>query len=92
MGWSKLFRGDFRTVQDFAIVDGAPAELRSPTVAITVLRQHGSPPCTRRGKDAYESPVSKDGEIGQDANCTCDPAALAERKNADANADGLDGG
>jgi hypothetical protein len=52
---------------------------------------HSSPRSTRREKDGYESPVSDYGHIGQDANCTCDPAALAERKNANANPDGPDG-
>jgi hypothetical protein len=49
-----------------------------------------SPPSTHGEKDAFESPVSEDGDIGQNANCTRDLAALAERKNADANADGPD--
>jgi len=47
-----------------------------------------SPRSTHGEKDGYESPISKDREIGQDANCTRDLAALAERKTADANADG----
>jgi hypothetical protein len=55
------------------------------------VRQHGSPPSTQRDKDGYEPPVSENGDVGQDANCTRELAALAERKNADANADGPDG-
>jgi hypothetical protein len=42
-------------------------------------------------QNGYGSPVSQDGDIGQDANCSRDLAALAERKDADANADGPDG-
>jgi hypothetical protein len=37
------------------------------------------------------NPSKRGREIVQDANCTRDLAALAERKNADANADGPDG-
>ena len=50
--------------------------------------QHSSPRSTHGEKDPYESPVSEDGDIGQEANCTRDFAALAERKDADANANG----
>jgi len=60
-------------------------------VRITVLRQYGSPRSSQGEKGAYESPVSEDGNIGQDANCARDLAAYAERKNADPDADGPDG-
>jgi hypothetical protein len=49
-----------------------------------------SPRSTHGEKDGYESPVSEDGDIGQEANRSCDLAAFAERKNADANADSPD--
>ena len=49
------------------------------------------PRSTRGEKEGYESIVSEDGDIGQEANCARDLAAFAERKSADANADGPDG-
>lgn len=61
------------------------------SVPLKVMSVRNSPRATHGEKDGYESPVSEDGDIGQDANCTRDLAALSERKSADANADGPDG-
>jgi hypothetical protein len=52
---------------------------------------HGSTPSTHVDPDGYESPVSEDGDISQDANCARDLTALAQRKNPDTNADCPDG-
>jgi len=46
---------------------------------------------THGEKGTYKSPVSEDRDIGQDANCTRDLAACAERKNADPNSNDPDG-
>jgi len=58
-----------------------------------MLTRPGSalPRSTHGEKEGYESIVSEDGDIGQEANCARDLAAFAERKSADANADGPDG-
>ena len=50
-----------------------------------------SPRSPHGDKAAYESPVSEDGDIRQDANCARDLAIPAERKDTDTNADGPDG-
>jgi hypothetical protein len=49
-----------------------------------------SPRTTHSEEVGYESIVCEDGDIGQEANCTRDFAAFAERKDADANANGPD--
>lgn len=62
--------------------DGMVRQLRS---------RRSSPPSACGDKDADESPISEDGDVGQDANCTRDFAPRAQRKNPDANADAPQG-